>query len=268
MDPVLGSATTNNSLLLAQQSTQVHRVEHGGITIEVRELEGFFSASDWNNSPALQANVESRKAADDTRAYGDDIAKYIYQNGNEVWQKAAETYNASGGSVDPNLDVESVGNPGRNLRMSTDDVADIQATLDANPELTGLVLKEMAITDGYFESAPHIAWAEAAEQRTGGAIPAEWWIENDPFGGTAGNGPDIVPFGEYPGANSKIAMAHDTDWTLGRYFGAGPLSSLYDAEGFTPEQLGFVGLRPDHQWGHFADADVYTFGHADWNVQY
>ncbi|MCY1023528.1 hypothetical protein [Pyxidicoccus sp. MSG2] len=121
-------------------------------------------------------------------------------------------------------------------------------------------LEEWSRDTGYYGSPSHIAWAEAASARSGGQIPAEYWMRFDPFGGTAGNGPNILPTGEYPGALSRIAMAHDTDWDLGRYFGAGPLASLRGQP--HPENLGTVGLIPGQ------GVDNYSTGHADWQVTY
>ncbi|MBZ4417235.1 hypothetical protein [Myxococcus sp. RHSTA-1-4] len=121
-------------------------------------------------------------------------------------------------------------------------------------------LEEWSKAKGYYGSPSHVAWAEAASARTGGQIPAEWWMKFDPFGGTAGNGPNILPTGEYPGVASRIAMAHDTDWDLGRYFGVGPLSDLRGAP--NPEDLGPLGLDPR------LGGDLYTFGHPDWEVTY
>ncbi len=120
--------------------------------------------------------------------------------------------------------------------------------------------KEWSQAKGYYGSPAHVAWAEAASARTGGQIPASWWMEFDPFGGTAGNGPHVLPGGEYPSPISTIAMAHDTDWSLGRHFGVGPLSQLKDAPDV--EHLGPLGLDPR------LGGDLYILGHADWNVNY
>lgn len=125
-------------------------------------------------------------------------------------------------------------------------------------------LKDEAIESGYFNSPAHNAWAMAAEARTGGLIDAAWWKEFDPFGGTAGNGPEILATGEYPGAASQIAMAHDTDWSLGRHFGAGPLSALQGADE-SADVLGRFGLTPLHRLG---GVDLYSNGHPDWDVTY
>ena len=123
-------------------------------------------------------------------------------------------------------------------------------------------LEAWSRADGYYGSAAHVAWAEAASARTGGQIPASWWMKFDPFGGTAGNGPHYrdTPGGQYPGLTSRIAMAHDTDWDLGRYFGAGPLEALRGAP--NPQDLGNYGLLP------LQGVDMYTNGHPDWEVTY
>ena len=124
-------------------------------------------------------------------------------------------------------------------------------------------LRSDAIDSGYFNSPAHRAWAQAAEARTGGRVPASWWRENDPFGGTAGNGPQVLPQGSYPGSLSKIAMGHDTDWTLGNQFGAGPLRALQTMGG-TAEQRGKFGLEPfDSRL-----PNTYSTGHPDWTVSY
>jgi hypothetical protein len=129
-------------------------------------------------------------------------------------------------------------------------------------------LRDQAIDSGYYNSPAHKAWSQAAEARTGGRIPAEWWIKNDPFGGTAGNGPNILASGSYPGVTSKIAMGHDTDWTLGRQFGAGPLSALKGSNA-SPADMGSYGLVPNHSINRGL-SDLYSDpgGHADWQVNY
>ena len=125
-----------------------------------------------------------------------------------------------------------------------------------------------ASQQGYFGSPAHIAWSDAAAARTGGRVPASWWRTNDPFGGTSGNGPNILPGGRYPGSVAKIAMAHDTDWTLGRWFNAGPLKSLFTAVG-KPSDLGSYGLVPFHSVNRAYTA-LYTnpFGHPDWVIRF
>jgi hypothetical protein len=135
-------------------------------------------------------------------------------------------------------------------------------------------LRQQSREDGYFNSPSHQAWAKAAEARSAGQIPASWWIQNDPYGGTAGNGPLIEPTGVYPGVASKIAMGHDTDWTLGRHFGAGPLRDLATMGNGTSKQefqdRGMFGLWPTGTDNRFsaAPATSYSTGHADWNVRY
>jgi hypothetical protein len=126
----------------------------------------------------------------------------------------------------------------------------------------------LASQQGYFASPAHVAWSEAAEARTGGRIPASWWRTNDPFGGTSGNGPNILPGGRYPGSVAKIAMAHDTDWTLGRIFNAGPLNALFTATG-KPSDIGSYGLVPFHSVNRGYSA-LYTnpFGHPDWVIRF
>lgn len=129
-------------------------------------------------------------------------------------------------------------------------------------------LRDQAIDAGYYRSPAHNAWAQAAEARTGGRVPAEWWITNDPFGGTAGNGPNVLPSGTYPGVASRIAMGHDTDWTLGRQFGAGPMSALRGSNA-SPADMGSYGLVPNHSINPNL-SDIYSDpgGHADWQVTY
>ena len=110
-------------------------------------------------------------------------------------------------------------------------------------------LRALSDEQKYYNSPAHKAWAKAAEARTGGKIPADWWIKNDPFGGTAGNGSAVILEGKYPGVFSKIAMAHETDWTLGRVFSAGPLRALADSN----RPQGAYGLHI----GPNSRADVY-----------
>lgn len=111
----------------------------------------------------------------------------------------------------------------------------------------------------YYGSPAHQAWAAAAEARTGGRVPADWWMRNDPFGGTNGNSYDVVAGGVYPAAPSRIGMAHDTDWALGRVFGAGPMSDL--ATSSNPG--GMRGLNDG-----WTNGSNYSLGQKDWNVQY
>lgn len=128
-------------------------------------------------------------------------------------------------------------------------------------------LKEWAEKDGYYGSPPHRAWAEASSARTGYRVPPEYWMEFDPFGGTAGQGPNVLPEGKWPGAISRIAMGHDADWNLGRYFGVGPMAPLRGATD-SPSDMGMVGLKPDMPGGRYADVPLYSspFGLPDWEV--
>jgi hypothetical protein len=132
---------------------------------------------------------------------------------------------------------------------------------------TTLELEQESRKKGYFDSPPHRAWAEAAEARTGGRLSSEWWMKFDPYGGTNGNGPNIMLDGSYPGSSSRIGMAHDTDWSLGRHFQAGPLRALYGADAKS-HNLGLYGLSPTSDLKP-AVADLYTVnGHSHWRVGY
>jgi hypothetical protein len=128
-------------------------------------------------------------------------------------------------------------------------------------------LTEMSASQGYLNSPAHTAWSEAAEARSGGKMSAENWRKMDPFGGTAGNGPNILAGGSYPGPVSVISMGHDTDWSLGRYFNAGPMKALHTTDA-NPTMTGLYGLN------HLSTVrplvrDLYTGGgHADWEVDY
>jgi hypothetical protein len=128
-------------------------------------------------------------------------------------------------------------------------------------------LADMARSQGYLNSPAHMAWSEAAEARSGGKMSAENWRKMDPFGGTAGNGPNILPGGSYPGPVSVISMGHDTDWSLGRYFNAGPLKALHTTDA-NPTMTGLYGLNHASSVRPFVK-DLYTTGgHADWEVDY
>jgi hypothetical protein len=96
---------------------------------------------------------------------------------------------------------------------------------------------------GYYGSGAHQAWAEAASARTGGKASPEYMMKLDPLGGTNGNGPKIELGGIYPHQLSRIAMGHDTDWSLGRYFNAGPLNGLYKNQSKDDGALGMYGLQ-------------------------
>ena len=64
-------------------------------------------------------------------------------------------------------------------------------------------------------------------------------------------------------------MAHDTDWSLGRYFKAGPMFPLYDLEPTCKEdmgKMGLAGLSPIHS--HLSPGGLYTFSRQDWKVTY
>jgi hypothetical protein len=108
-----------------------------------------------------------------------------------------------------------------------------------NPEQMVQKAKDL----GYYGSGAHQAWAEAASARTGGRASTEYMMRLDPLGGTNGNGPKILPGGIYPHEFSRIAMGHDTDWSLGRYFNAGPMNGLYRNTG-NDKDLGEYGLQP------------------------
>jgi hypothetical protein len=128
-------------------------------------------------------------------------------------------------------------------------------------------LADMSREQGYLNSPAHVAWSLAAKERCGGAIDAATWRKMDPFGGTAGNGPEILPTGKYPGGLSTISMAHDTDWSLGRYFNAGPMKALHTSNE-SPLQMGMYGLQ-NHSTVRPKVDDLYTTGgHADWEVNY
>jgi len=127
-------------------------------------------------------------------------------------------------------------------------------------------LKDKAIESGYYNSPSHRAWAEAAAARAGGKLSAEWLKSFDPTGGTNGNGPNIIAGGEYPHPLSRIGMAHDTDWSLGRHFQAGPMRALYGAN-YDSEILGKYGLDPYSPIKPEAKMQ-YATGNSDWNVQY
>ena len=93
----------------------------------------------------------------------------------------------------------------------------------------------------YYDSEQHLVWAYAASARTGGKIPPEFFMEFDPNGGTAGNGPEVLPLGHAGEPLSTIAMGHDTDWNLGRYMNAGPLQGLYDLNPTDQTQMKRMG---------------------------
>lgn len=121
---------------------------------------------------------------------------------------------------------------------------------------------------GYRGSDLHRVWAEAASVRTKRQISADWWMQFDAFGGTAGAGPNVLPQGIWPGMLASIAMGHDTDWGLGRYFGVGPMASLKGAPG-AADELGLVGLLPQLPFSRFSQVPLYTAptGMVDWVVR-
>jgi hypothetical protein len=121
--------------------------------------------------------------------------------------------------------------------------------------------------NSYFGSDAHIAWSEAMRLRCAGRLDAQWLREFDPYGGTLSQGAMILPGGAYPHSLSKLSMCHRSDWNLGRFFDAGPLSGLYDSDVKQPE-LGFYGLS--RQSSVMPKLDVlYGFdGHPDWKVEY
>jgi hypothetical protein len=132
-------------------------------------------------------------------------------------------------------------------------------------------LAAMSDKQGYLNSPAHMAWSEAAQERSNGKVSAEQWRKLDPFGGTAGNGPDVINLpgvnGRYPGNASVISMGHDTDWSLGRYFNAGPMKALHTSQE-SPLQMGMYGLQ-NHSTVRPKVSDLYTTGgHADWEVDY
>jgi hypothetical protein len=130
---------------------------------------------------------------------------------------------------------------------------------------------EIAVNTKYFESPAHMAWSEAASARTNGKITPEQWRRLDPIGGTNGNGPEILPGGKYPHELSKIGMGHDTDWSLGRYFNAGPMEKLYEAKATTKEELkdiGGYGLVVGNSSLGRPPKGYYDNSHPDWSVVY
>ena len=131
--------------------------------------------------------------------------------------------------------------------------------------MTTVELRSEAHRVGYYESPAHLAWSEAAEARTGGKLTAEWWRGFDPFGGTSGHGPQVLAGGAYPGVLSTIGMAHDTDWSLGRHFQAGPLRELYGV-GLDAKTRGEFGVVPNNPINR--GEDIYSNGHPDWDVRY
>lgn len=118
--------------------------------------------------------------------------------------------------------------------------------------LTTEQIRQSAMTgtadERYFGSEQHWMFAYASAARTNFQVPPEFFMNLDPFGGTAGNGPQIQPGGGTGELLSTISMAHDPDWLMGRYFGAGPLSALNGAsDAVRPAFAGLVGLTDNDQ---------------------
>jgi hypothetical protein len=149
---------------------------------------------------------------------------------------------------------------------------------DTNKHFTSLnQAREYSRKEGYYGSGPHLAAAQGAEARTGGKIPAKWFMENDPFMGRAGSNAAYFPNrqqGLYPGTTAKIGVAHDADYGLGATFGAGPLSGLSRTKA---PKGGLEGLLPNQQESqnnqalsglakNGKDYPQYGTGHNDWNV--
>jgi hypothetical protein len=132
--------------------------------------------------------------------------------------------------------------------------------------------------EGYYGSGAHIAAANSASARTGGRIPAEWFMEQDPFMGRAGSNQQFFPTrsaGMYPGVTSKIGVAHDADYGLGANFKAGPLKDLYgrtDLKGYEGLDGGLATEVP-HVYGEIfggpkaPNYEQYGTGHKDWSVE-
>jgi len=77
----------------------------------------------------------------------------------------------------------------------------------------------------------------------------------------------VLPEGEWPGVVSAIAIGHDTDWSLGRYFGTGPMALLRGADG-PANKLGEVGLMPQPPNTRFADVPLYWWPSADSKIPF
>ncbi|MEO1336231.1 MAG: hypothetical protein AAFV29_11335, partial [Myxococcota bacterium] len=253
--PLSATSTSIGSkpVILSQTAATKTKVSHGKIDISVKELTNFrkkYSSEAAKQSDLRRARTE--KAVEDASAYSSAIANYITDNGEGVFDKAAARYKRDYGVKGSLGNIKPKKRTGRGSRIATlkERQTLVANVLKKHPEMSRYLLQEMAKETKYLGSDAHMAWSKAAEARTGGAISAKWWRELDPFGGTAGNGPNILATGAYPGALSKIAMGHDTDWSLGRFFGEGPLAKLRGAKGFTPEQLGQVGLNVDQPFGY------------------
>lgn len=241
--------------------TRLDRLKAEQSPIEALAAQPSILAAQPNQTQLSQGRVDIRVQAPVPNAFGNvDKSRYI-----EI-------------SVMPlsgrDLGSLNTGNQGQLSQLRADAAVRINRdNLDFHGKTTAQI-RQMSIDQGYYNSPAHQAWAKAAEARTSGQIPASWWIQNDPYGGTAGNGPLIEPLGMYPQVNSKIAMGHDTDWTLGRQFGAGPLRDLATMGNGTSKDdfkaRGMFGLWPAGTDNRFqaAPATDYTFGHEDWTVKY
>jgi hypothetical protein len=282
----IGSTTptnlNNQSSLLPPPTTESFiRVGTGSFGIRRAEDTGSFSNL-FNNQSGLDSLMNKPTGLDNLLAQPSILL--AAGNGNQS-QRTTISVNApvqnAFGVVDKTRSIDISVRPltGSELGSLNTSPANIQKQLDAasanidteNQRAYGsttVELRDQAIDAGYYRSPAHNAWAQAAEARTGGRVPAEWWITNDPFGGTAGNGPNVLPSGTYPGVASRIAMGHDTDWTLGRQFGAGPLSALQGSNA-SPEDMGSYGLVPNHSINRGLN-DIYSDpgGHRDWTVTY
>jgi hypothetical protein len=104
----------------------------------------------------------------------------------------------------------------------------------------------------YLGHEQHVVWAMGASARTGCLLPPEFFIDNEAFGGTAGNGPNVLNKGASGERLSTIAMAHDTDWMIGRLMGMGPLAPLHTA---TPIHI--------NQATRMGSAGLFTAGQVD-----
>jgi hypothetical protein len=112
------------------------------------------------------------------------------------------------------------------------------------------------------EHEQKVVWAMGASARTGGRIPPEFFMENDAYGGTAGNGPNLVDQGGPGQVRSTISMAHDTDWMIGRMTAVGPLRRLYDLQPWRRYQFARMG-----SFGLFNNGQLNALGAVDASVR-
>ena len=231
--------------------------------IEIAQAETTFDL--WNSIINLPRN---------TRAVVEDAFTDPYNNADRTGMVTVETVDERRGNAVNRIDVRPVNDlvfpNGRTAALrdamiakERDDRVYAGAPLRAGYE----TIEDWSREIGYYGSEGHELWARAAEARTGGQISADWWMRFDPFGGSAGAGPNVEPQGFYPDTFSRIAMAHDTDWSLGRYFGAGPMAALRGAFG-AADELGMVGLGPAGNPELFGDIDNYVNGSPDWLIEY